>query len=68
MTSNGSETISVEEGVSGMAVAGADVGQPSLEEQPATGRTKSETAGQKKPARRIRDINIKKARSISLES
>jgi len=40
-------------------VEGADVGEPSLEEQAATNMTKRETTGKKKPARRIRDIKTK---------
>jgi hypothetical protein len=61
-------TSAVGAGVAGITVAGADVGEPLLEEQAATNRTSSETPGQKKPARRIRDINIKKDHLKSLDS
>ncbi len=52
----------------GAGVSGTAVGEPSLEEQAATNRTRSETAGQKKPARRIREMDIKKVHPESLES
>ena len=51
-----------------MAVAGAEVAEPSLEEQAATNRTRSETAGQKIAERRIRNVKIKKVHPKSLES
>ena len=63
MDATGSTTIGV-----GAGVTGTDVGEPSLEEQAATKRTRSETAGQKKPTRRIREINIKKVHPKILES
>jgi len=53
--------------VSGIAVAGAAVGELSPEEQATTNSTSSETPGKKKPARRILDVNIKKAHPKSLE-
>ncbi len=52
----------------GTGVSGTAVGEPPLEEQAAINRTKSETAGQKKPARLIRDMDIKEIHSESLES
>ena len=63
MDAIGSTTINVGEGVSGTAV-----GEPPPEEQAATDRPKSETMGQKKPARSILEIDIKKAHPESLES
>ena len=52
----------------GAGVSGTAVGEPPPEEQAAANRAKSETAGQKKPARSIRGIDIKKAHPEGLES
>jgi hypothetical protein len=68
MELSGSTTVAVGRGVSGVAAPGAEVAELSSDEQAATNKSRSKTAGQKMPWRQDGKIKFKKRSPGNLHS